>query len=115
MRQRNPFRRPGALLGLALASTLGGCGGGATQQGMAQTLELGSMSIQDLNNDNAALQGSLLNPDPVVQLTIANSLWMHLDTNPLPAAFTQMDQTYYGATVGDLAGAPDNVNSWVST
>jgi serpin B len=89
--------------------------GGATQQGMAQTLQLGSLSTPDLNNDNAALQGSLLNPDPQVKLTIANSLWMHLDTNPLPAAFTQMDQTYYGAMVGDLAGAPDNVNSWVST
>jgi serine protease inhibitor len=89
--------------------------GGATQQGMAQTLALGSLSTQDLNNDNAALQGSLLNPDPSVQLTIANSLWMHLDTNMVPAAFTQMDQTYYGATVGDLAGAPANVNNWVST
>src|ERR1700723_3481770 len=89
--------------------------GGATQQGMAQTLQLGSLSTQDLNNDNAALQGSLMNPDPLVNLTIANSLWMHLDTNPVPAAFTQMDQTYYGATVGDLAGAPDNVNSWAST
>jgi serine protease inhibitor len=89
--------------------------GGATQQGMAQTLELGTLSTQDLNNDNAALQGSLLNPDPVVQLTIANSLWMHLDANTVPASFTQMDQTYYGATVGDLAGAPANVNSWVNT
>lgn len=89
--------------------------GGATQQGMAQTLALGALSTADLNNDNAALQGSLLNPDPQVNLTIANSLWMHLDTNPLPAAFTQMDQMYYGATVGDLAGAPANVNSWVST
>jgi serine protease inhibitor len=89
--------------------------GGATQQGMAQTLQLGSLSTQDLNNDNAALQGSLMNPDPAVNLTIANSLWTHLDTNPVPAAFTQMDQTYYGATVGDLAGAPANVNSWVST
>jgi serine protease inhibitor len=89
--------------------------GGVTQQGMAQTLQLGSMSTADLNNDNAALQGSLMNSDPLVNLIIANSLWMHLDTTPLPAAFTQMDQTYYGATVGDLAGAPDNVNSWVST
>jgi serpin B len=26
-----------------------------------------------------------------------------------------MDQMYYGATVGDLAGAPANVNNWVST
>jgi serine protease inhibitor len=89
--------------------------GGATQQGMAQTLALGSLSTQNLNDDNAALQGSLLNPDPLAQLTIANSLWMHLDANTVPAAFTQMDQTYYGATVGDLAGAPANVNSWVST
>ena len=89
--------------------------GGATQQGMAQTLQLGSMSTADLNNDNAALQGSLMNPDPLVNLTIANSLWMHLDTNMVVPSFTQMDQTYYGATVGDLAGAPANVNSWVST
>jgi serpin B len=88
---------------------------GVTQQGMAQTLELGSMSTQDLNNGNAALQGSLLNPDPQVNLTIANSLWMHLDMNSVPAAFTQMDQMYYGATVGDLAGAPANVNNWVGT
>jgi serine protease inhibitor len=93
----------------------GAAAGSATLQGMAQTLALGSLSAQDLNDDNAALQGSLLNPDPQVQLTIANSLWMHLDTNTVPAAFTQMDQTYYGATVGDLAGAPANVNSWVST
>lgn len=35
--------------------------------------------------------------------------------NSVPAAFTQMDQTYYGATLGDLAGAPANVNDWVST
>ena len=57
----------------------------------------------------------MLNPDPQVNLTIANSLWMHLDANSVPAAFTQLDQTYYGATVGDLAGAPANVNNWVST
>lgn len=88
---------------------------GVTQQGMAQTLQLGSMSMQTLNDDNAALQGSLLNPDPQVQLTIANSLWMHLSMNTVPAAFTQMDQNYYGATVGDLAGAPANVNDWVNT
>jgi serine protease inhibitor len=89
--------------------------GGVTQQGMAQTLQLGSLSMQALNNDNAALQGSLLNPDPQVQLTIANSLWMHLGIDAVQASFTQMDQTYYGATVGDLAGAPANVNAWVST
>ena len=101
---------------MALQIVYNGTASGVTQQGMAQTLQLGSLSMQDLNNDNAALQGSLLNPDPQVNLTIANSLWMHLGTmNPVPAAFTQMDQNYYGATVGDLAGAPANVNNWVST
>jgi serine protease inhibitor len=87
---------------------------GTTQQAMAQTLELGALSMQDLNNANAALQASLLNPDPEVQVIVANSLWMHLANNPVLAAFTQTDQTYYGATVGDLSGAPANVNAWAS-
>jgi serine protease inhibitor len=88
---------------------------GATQQAMSQTLELGTLSTADLNNANAALQGSLVNPDPQVQLTIANSLWMHLGTNAVLPSFTQMDQTYYGAMVGDLSGAPANVNAWADT
>jgi serpin B len=88
---------------------------GHSQTGMTQTLQLGSMSLTDLNNDNAALQASLLNPDPQVSLTIANSLWMHLQQNPVADSFTQMDQNFYGATVGDLSGAPANVNSWVDS
>ena len=85
---------------------------GTTQQAMAQTLQLGSLSTPDLNNANAALQASLLNPDPEVQIIVANSLWMHLGNNPVLASFTQTDQTYYGATVGDLSGAPADVNAW---
>jgi serine protease inhibitor len=87
---------------------------GTTRQAMAQTLQLGALSTQDLNNANAALQASLLNPDPEVEVIVANSLWMHLDNNPVLASFTQTDQTYYGATVGDLSGAPANVNAWAS-
>jgi len=87
---------------------------GATQQAMAQTLQLGSLSTAQLNSANAALQASLVGPDPMVQITIANSLWMHLSNNPVLPSFTQTDETYYGATVGDLAGAPDNVNAWVA-
>ncbi len=87
---------------------------GATQQAMAQTLQLGAMSTQELNNANAALQGSLMNADPNVQLVIANSLWVHMNATTVLPSFTQMDEMYYGATVGDLAGAPANVNNWVS-
>jgi serpin B len=86
---------------------------GTTQQAMAQTLQLGNLGVPQLNGDNAALQASLLNPDPKVDLTIANSLWFHLSTNPVAAAFVSTDQNYYGAQIGDLAGAPTNVNDWV--
>jgi serine protease inhibitor len=88
---------------------------GTTQTAMANTLALGGLSTAGLNGDNAALQASLLSPDPAVQVTIANSLWMHLASNPVLPSFTATDQTYYGATLGDLSGAPDNVNAWVAT
>jgi serine protease inhibitor len=88
---------------------------GSTQQAMAQTLMLGTLSAQALNNDNAALQASLMSADPKVQLTIANSLWINQTDGPVLPPFTQTDETYYGATLGDLAGAPDNVNAWVDS
>jgi serine protease inhibitor len=88
---------------------------GSTQQAMAQTLELGTLSDRALNSDNAALQASLMSADPKVHLTIANSLWIDQTDGPVLPSFTETDETYYGATVGDLAGAPDNVNAWVET
>jgi len=88
---------------------------GTTQQAMAQTLQLGALGTQDLNNANAALQASLINPDPEVQVIVANSLWMHVSHNPVLPSFTQTDQTYYGAMLGDLAGAPADVNAWVAS
>jgi serine protease inhibitor len=88
--------------------------GGTTQQAMAQTLQLGSLSVQQLNSDNAALLASLLDPDPKVTLTIANSLWIKAGANLVPA-FVTADQTYYGAQTGSLAGAPANINTWVDT
>jgi serine protease inhibitor len=88
---------------------------GSTQQAMAQTLKLGGLSDQALNTDNAALQASLINPDPKVELTIANSLWINQGDTPVLPSFTDTDRSYYGATVGDLAGAPADVNAWVDS
>ena len=87
---------------------------GTTQQAMSQTLQLQGLSATDVNEANAALQASLVNPDPAIALTLANSLWMHLGDNPVLPSFTQVNETYYGAQVGDLAGAPANVDAWVS-
>ena len=88
---------------------------GTTQQGMAQALRVQGLSTLQLDSDNAALQASLSNPDPAVQLTLANSLWMHLSDNPVLASFIQANQTYYAAQIGDLAGAPADVNTWVAS
>ena len=87
---------------------------GATQQAMASTLQLNGLSVQQLNTDNAALLASLIDPDTNVTVTVANSLWLLLSNNKVAASFTNTDQTYYGATIGDLAGAPANVNAWVA-
>jgi hypothetical protein len=62
---------------------------GSTQQAMAQTLKLGTLSAQALNNDNAALQASLIGADPKVQLTVANSLWIDQTDGPVLPSFTQ--------------------------
>jgi serine protease inhibitor len=88
---------------------------GSTQQAMAQTLGLGTLSLKALNDDNAALQASLISPDPAVQLVIANGLWLDQGSSPVLPAFTKTSQAFYGATVGDLSGAPDNVNAWVDS
>jgi serine protease inhibitor len=85
---------------------------GSTQQGMAQALELGALSLEALNADNAALEAALIDPDPDVTLTLANSLWIDQSTYPVKSAFSEADETYYGATLGDLARAPANVNAW---
>lgn len=88
---------------------------GPSAQALAQTLQLGSLNAADINSANAALEASLINPDPKVQITVANSLWMHLAANPVSNAFIQTDTNYYGASIGDLSGAPGNVNDWVAT
>ncbi len=88
---------------------------GSTQQAMAQTLDLGTLSLAALNNDNTALQASLIIPDPAVQLVIANGLWLNQGNSAVSPSFTKTDQTFYGATLGDLAGAPTNVNAWVDS
>ncbi len=87
---------------------------GTTRQAMAQTLQLGALCAEALNGANAALQASLIDADPKVQITLGNSLWMQLNGNPVSPAFIQTDQTYYGAMLGDLSAAPGNVNAWVA-
>ncbi len=87
---------------------------GTTQTAMAQTLGIGSLSTGDLNSDNADLQASLVSSDPSVQLTVANSFWYRKANNQILQSFVDTNTQYYGSYIGDLAGAPNNINAWVS-
>ena len=106
----NVFVSPTSLA-LALEIAYNGARGD-TQGGMAQVLHLQTTSAELLNSDNAALQASLINPDPAVTLNIANSLWFR--SGAVKPEFVTINRTFYGSEIGDVAGAPSNVNAWVN-
>jgi serine protease inhibitor len=87
---------------------------GSTRRAMSQALQLQGLGALAVDKDNGTLQAALIYGDPTVQLRIANSLWMHLSKNPLLPAFISTNETYYAARIGDLSGAPDNVNAWIA-
>ncbi len=89
---------------------------GQTQEAIAKTLELQGMSLQEINQANAALNASLENSDPNVQLSLANSLWT-ASTKPFNPEFLQQVQEYYKAEVNNLnfgtSTASSTINDWV--
>jgi serine protease inhibitor len=101
---------------IALAMTYNGASG-TTQQAMAETLELQGMSLEAINQANAALKASLEQADPTVKLAIANSLWSRADISFQPD-FLQRNQEFYQAEVESLdfsnPDTPDRINTWVS-
>src|SRR5262249_3359698 len=84
---------------------------GDTPHAMAQTFHHKGVSLSDLNDWNAALQASLHNPDPKVELDISNGLWTRKEVKP---GFVQVNQDFYGSEVGDMTGIPKSANDWVS-
>jgi serine protease inhibitor len=100
----------------ALAMIYNGASG-ETQQAMAKALEVNGMSLQELNQANAALRATLTGADPKVQLNIANSLWARKGITFKPE-FVKRNQDFYAAEVSALdfalPSAPATINNWVS-
>ncbi len=100
---------------IALAMAYNGANG-ETQQAMANALELQDISLEELNQANAALKRSLETADPAVKLAIANSLWVREDVSFSPE-FLQRNRDFYEAEVESLAfsnpSAPQRINAWV--
>lgn len=69
----NVFLSP-ASIELALGMTYNGARG-ETRAGMAKALSYGDMSLDEVNKANAELLALLANPDPKVDLYVANALW----------------------------------------
>ncbi|HLG13149.1 MAG TPA: serpin family protein [Blastocatellia bacterium] len=101
---------------LALAMTYNGAEGG-TREAMARALELQGLTLADVNRANADLKASLENPDPKVQLQIANSLWSKRGFTFKPD-FIKRNTEYYKAEVSELdfndPAAAARINRWVS-
>lgn len=101
---------------IALSMLYNGAAGN-TQQAMANALELQGLTVQDLNQASAALEATLENADPQVQLKLANSLWGRSGFSFQPD-FLQQNQTFYGAEITELdfndPAAPDQINAWVA-
>ena len=111
----NIFLSPSSVA-IALAMTYNGASG-STQQGMAKALELQGMSLEEINSSNAALKALLENPDPKVQLTIANSLWANKNTS-FKSEFIQRNRNFYKAKVTNLdfkdSRSSGVINTWVN-
>lgn len=100
---------------IALTMTYNGASG-ETQQAIAEALQIQGMSLEEVNQANAALNASLENADQVT-LSIANSLWGR-DGFAFNPSFLQRNQTFYGAEIAtldfDSPQAPTRINDWVS-
>jgi serpin B len=112
---KNVFVSPSSI-GLALAMAYNGAEG-ETKQVIARGLALQGMGLEEVNRAYAQLKAALENPDPKVQLNIANSLWARKGMTFKPQ-FIKRNADFYGAEVSELdfdsPGAASAINNWVS-
>ncbi|HEX8330241.1 MAG TPA: serpin family protein [Hymenobacter sp.] len=90
---------------------------GTTKAAMKQTLGFSPQTDAEINESFQGLFGLLTGIDSKVTFAAANSIW-HGQQFQLAPAFTQKNQTYFGATVQGVnftqPSAKDAINGWVS-
>jgi serine protease inhibitor len=100
---------------LALAMAYNGANG-TTRSAMNQALQLNGLSLDALNQSNAALNAVLETADPNVQLNIANSLWARQEVKFNPD-FLKRNRDFYQAEVATLdfnqPASVGRINNWV--
>ena len=104
-------------ISIALTMTHNGAVG-ETEHAMAEVLEIEGLDRDAVNHSNAALRNSLEDPDPKVEISIANSIWSRqgVEFNP---DFLERNRVFFGAEVASLdfsaPEATEIINEWVNT
>lgn len=110
----NIFISPTSIF-IALAMTVNGADGDTFREIM-ETLQLPEMDLDKFNGAFADLQSVLRNPDPEVELNVANSLWARQGIS-LNEQFLRRNQDYFAAAFDTLdfekPGAASAINRWV--
>ncbi len=113
---KNTFLSPPSVATLLMLLHAGAAG--ETQQELANALGLKDMSLQEIQQASESLRTSLSDPDPVVELRIANSLWTHLGLD-FKSDFLGQARQFFGAEIHALdfadREAPEIVNRWADT
>ncbi len=111
---RNIFISPSSII-TALAMAYNGAEG-ETQAAMEEALLLKGMTMDEVNAAFADLLTILQNPDPNVELAVANSLWARKGVS-FNEDFLSRSRDYYGAELTELdfddPGSADTINRWV--
>ena len=101
---------------MALTMTYNGAAG-ETEAAMRSTLELDSMTLDEVNAANQSLIALLRGLDPHVKFQIANSIWYRLGFR-VEQPFLDANRTYFDARVDSLdfsdPGAAQTINNWVN-
>ena len=103
-------------VGMALGMAYNGSAG-TTRDAMQATLELGGMTLQEVNESYQSLIRLLRDLDSRVEFTLANSIWVREAITPVPD-FVALNQQYFDAQVTALdfddPGAAGTINAWVN-
>ncbi|MCM3176814.1 serpin family protein [Cytobacillus horneckiae] len=105
----NVFISP-ASLSMALSMLYNGAEG-ETKKEIANVLQVNGLDVKELNEANASLIDKLQKDSALIQLDIANSMWIDPKYN-FQKEFAEVNQGYFHAEMKEIESA-DNINKWV--
>jgi serine protease inhibitor len=100
---------------MALGMTYNGADG-TTKEAMEKTLELDGLTVDQIDESYKNLTNLLTQLDPMVEFSIANSIWYRQGLAPLDDFLNRCREYFYAMVTGMDFGSPDAadvINGWV--